>query len=156
MFGENLFRFSELVFLRKLPKLEVFILLFWLSGPFLFLIERSPADFWIVVIDIAFLTRCVIKSDYTWISHWWVRSVFFFWLAMLLSAPVQPRYGATEAVFDQVSITCFCICVRLANYPALRAALIMTGIGLLLMMAILSAELITYEQWSATGGMSAV
>ena len=86
MFQEKSITFSELAFLKKLPKVEAFFLIFWLCGPFLFLIERSPADFWIVLIDIAFLVRCAIKSDYKWTSHWWPKSVFFFWLTMLLSA----------------------------------------------------------------------
>ncbi|MGB2463518.1 MAG: O-antigen ligase family protein, partial [Candidatus Puniceispirillaceae bacterium] len=108
----------------------------------------------------AFLTRCVIRGDYTWTSHWWIKSVFFFWLAMLLSALFSPTptMAAIEAViWIRFPLLAFAFAFWLAYYPALvRLLLMMTGIGLLLMMAILSAELyVTYDQWSATGGMSA-
>ena len=160
MFGGKSFTFSELVFLKELPKLEVFFLIFWLSGPFLFLIERSPADFWIVVVDVAFLTRCFIKRDYKWTSHWWTKSVFFFWLAMLLSALFSPTpaMAAIEAViWIRFPLLAFAFAFWLTCYPALvRLLLMMTGIGLSLMMVILSAELyVTYEHWSSNNGMSA-
>ena len=160
MFQGNLITFSELAFLKKLPKLEAFFLIFWLCGPFLFLVERSPADFWIVVIDIAFLTRCAIKGDYKWTSHWWPKSVFFFWLAMLLSALFSPNpaMAATEAaIWIRFPLLAFASAFWLAYYPALvRLLLIMTGIGLALMMVILSAELyVSYDQWSSDNGMSA-
>lgn len=156
----NLITFSELAFLKKLPKLEAFFLIFWLCGPFLFLVERSPADFWIVVIDIAFLTRCAIKGDYKWTSHWWPKSVFFFWLAMLLSAlfSPDPAMAATEAaIWIRFPLLACASAFWLAYYPALvRLLLIMTGIGLALMMIILSAELyVTYDQWSSNKGVSA-
>ncbi len=63
---------------------------FWLSGPFLFLIERSLADFWVVVIDIAFLVRCVRKGQWTWMEWFWVRAVFVFWFMTFLSAAFSP------------------------------------------------------------------
>lgn len=160
MFQEKSVTFSELAFLRGLPKLEAFFLIFWLCGPLLFLIERSPADIWIVIIDIAFLARCAIKSDYKWTYHWWPKSVFFFWLAMLLSALFSPTpvMAATEAViWIRFPLLAFASAFWLANYPALvRLLLIMTGVGLGLMMAILSAELyVNYYQWSSDEGMSA-
>ena len=160
MFQERSITFSELAFLKKLPKVEAFFLIFWLCGPFLFLIERSPADFWIVLIDIAFLVRCAIKSDYKWTSHWWPKSVFFFWLAMLLSALFSPNpaMAATEAaIWIRFPLLAFASAFWLAYYPPLvRLLLVMTGIGLALMMVILSAELyVTYDQWSSDNGMSA-
>lgn len=160
MFHGKSFSISDLLFLKTLPKYEAFFLLLLLCGPFIFLIERSPADFWIVLIDIAFLVRCSIKRDFKWTSHWWPKSVFLFWLAMLLSALLSPTPAAAAkeaAIWIRFPLLAFAFAFWLANYPALvRLLLMMTGAGLALMMVILSAELyINYDYWSSIGGMSA-
>ena len=37
--------------------------IFWLLGPFILLIERSPADAWLTILALAFVVRAVIKRD---------------------------------------------------------------------------------------------
>ena len=41
---------------------------FWLLGPFILLIERSPADLWLSVIALAFVGRSIARRD-----GWWLR-----------------------------------------------------------------------------------
>ena len=40
--------------LSELPRWERPVHLFWLAGPFILLIERSPADFWLLVACVDF------------------------------------------------------------------------------------------------------
>ena len=37
--------------------------IFWLLGPFIYLIERDPADLWLSLISLIFLIRCLRKKD---------------------------------------------------------------------------------------------
>ena len=43
--------------LRDLPLWERGFHIFWLLGPFILLIERSPADAWLTLLSLAFLVR---------------------------------------------------------------------------------------------------
>ena len=43
--------------IRSLPFFEKFMIVLWLLGPFIYMIERSPADIWLSVLAIVFLTR---------------------------------------------------------------------------------------------------
>ena len=54
--------------LSALPKWERGFHIFWLLGPFIFLIERSPADLRISVLALAFVVRSIIKWDKTWLK----------------------------------------------------------------------------------------
>ena len=36
--------------------------IFWFLGPFIYLIERDPADLWLTLICIIFLFRCIKKK----------------------------------------------------------------------------------------------
>ena len=36
--------------------------IFWLLGPFIYLIERDPADLWLSLIGVIFLFRCIQKK----------------------------------------------------------------------------------------------
>ena len=38
--------------------------IFWLLGPFIYLIERDPADLWLSLIGLVFLIRCIRKKDW--------------------------------------------------------------------------------------------
>ena len=60
--------------------------IFWLLGPFIYLIERDPADLWLTLISIIFLLRCVKKRDWDWTSQVWFKSALILWLFGLFSA----------------------------------------------------------------------
>ena len=146
--------------LSTLPAWERFMMYFWLSGPFLFLIERSPADFWVVVIDIAFLFRCVRKGQWTWMEWFWVRAVFVFWLATFLSAAFSPlslMALAESIAWIRFPLLAIASVFWLSRHAALiKLMLLMTGLGLILMCFILTAELyVNFSEWSSVGGMSA-
>ncbi len=40
---------------------EKIMTIFWLLGPFIYLIERDPADLWLTLISLIFLIRCFKK-----------------------------------------------------------------------------------------------
>lgn len=45
------------VALLDMPTSETLIHLFWLSGPFILLVERTPADIWLSLLALAFVVR---------------------------------------------------------------------------------------------------
>ena len=68
--------------LAGLPKWEKPFHIFWLLGPFILLIERSPADAWLSVLALAFAVRSPCQRDGAWLSHGWVRAAFVFGLSV--------------------------------------------------------------------------
>ena len=63
---------------------------FWFLGPFIYLIERDPADIWLTLICITFLIRCVKNKQWSWVSQLWFKSALFLWLFGLFSALTGP------------------------------------------------------------------
>ena len=49
-------------YLSSLPRWEKAFHIWWLLGPFILLIERSPADLWLSLCVIGFITRAIIKK----------------------------------------------------------------------------------------------
>src|SRR6056300_1383230 len=58
----------------------------WLLGPFIYLIERDPADLWLTLISFIFLYRCIKRKDWYWSSQIWFKSALLLWLFGLFSA----------------------------------------------------------------------
>ena len=59
----------------KLSKFDKFMTVFWLLGPFVYLIERDPADLWLSSIGLTFLIKCCKdKIDSTLTKEEWVTS----------------------------------------------------------------------------------
>ena len=63
---------------EQISKIEKYLLIFWLSGPFFYLIERDPADLWLTLIAISFLVRSYITKNWEWINQRWVKCTFVF------------------------------------------------------------------------------
>jgi len=76
--------------INSLSKLDKFMTLFWFLGPFIYLIERDPADLWLTVICLFFLARCIKRKDWGWISQLWFKSALALWLFGLFSAITSP------------------------------------------------------------------
>ena len=76
--------------LSKLSKFEKYMTIFWLLGPFVFLIERTPADIWLSSIVLIFLIRCFIKKDWEWSKQLWFKLTLLFWTFSLISGIISP------------------------------------------------------------------
>ena len=46
-----------------MPRWERPVHLFWLLGPFILLIERSPADFWLSLLALIFALRAMVLRE---------------------------------------------------------------------------------------------
>jgi len=145
--------------ISQLHSIEKWLMIFWLSGPFLFLIERSVADFWISTLGIAFLGRCAIKRDWSWMSLFWPKAVLAFWVTMFLSAVTSalPQIAIVEsAIWIRFPLLVAATVFWIAQTPSIvRLMLIFVGVGLAILSIILCVEIYTtFEQWAGAGGMS--
>ena len=52
--------------LAEMSRWEKGFHIFWLLGPFVLLIERSPADIWLSILALAFVVRSIMKRDGGW------------------------------------------------------------------------------------------
>ena len=130
--------------IKKLSKFQKFMTYFWVLGPFIFLIERDPADLWLTLISIIFLIRCFYKKDWNWAGQLWFIFAFFFWITSMISGILGP--------YDKYSFFQGFIWIRFPLYVA--AAQVWLGkdrdvrmvmfvsilIGMLIMCLILLAE----------------
>ena len=133
-----------------LPKWEKPVHIFWLLGPFFLLIERSPADAWLSILALAFAARALWQRDGGWLRHLWVRATFVFWFVCLLSAfmSIAPAYALGEA-FSWFRFPLFAMATAFwlgRDKRLLYAMLLSTGIGMILMSGILTAEMLIEGQ----------
>ena len=86
--------------LHGASKWDIWFVWLWLAGPFLYLIERTPADIWLSVFSIAFIVRSFRFNQWHWLSAFWVRSFCLFWIVALLASALSenPLYSIGEAV----------------------------------------------------------
>ena len=84
---------------NELPKWERPVHIFWLLGPFILLLERTPADLWLSLIALTFAGRSIWKRQGWWLRSFWVKAAFLFWAACLFAAAVSPlpAYSLGEA-----------------------------------------------------------
>ena len=75
--------------INGLSKFDKYMTFFWLLGPFIYLIERDPADLWLTLIGIIFLVRCIIINDWNWISQLWFKLAVLLWIFGLFSASLS-------------------------------------------------------------------
>ena len=131
---------------------EKFIHIFWLCGPFILLIERSPADLWLSVLSVAFVARVITQKDLSFLSAFWVRATFLFWIWCLFTAILSsdPAYSFGEAfVWLRFPLFAMATCFWLArDRRLLYAMLLSTAIGLFIMCCILFAEVMIEGQKS--------
>jgi len=136
--------------LAELPKWERGFHIFWLIGPFILLIERSPADFWISLLALTFVIRSVVKGDGAWLKPFWVRAGFAFWIWCMIAGAVSdfPAYSVGEAiVWFRFPLFAMATAFWLArDKRLLYAMLISTALGLVVMCGILTAEIMIVGQ----------
>ncbi len=138
------------VALNELPKWEKPFHIFWLLGPFFLLIERSPADAWLSILALAFAVRSLYQRDGAWLAHGWVRAAFVFWFVCMLSASLSilPTYALGEAM-SWFRFPLFAMATAFwlgLDKRLIYAMLLSTGIGMMMMTGILTAEMLIEGQ----------
>ena len=85
--------------LAAMPRWEKGFHIFWLLGPFILLIERSPADIWLSILALAFVVRSTIKRDGGWLKVFWVRASFLFLaVCMVLQKTLLKGFGVLSDI----------------------------------------------------------
>ncbi len=132
--------------LRNLSFFEKYMTIFWFLGPFIYLIERDPADLWLTLIVLIFLGRCVKKKDWGWASQLWFKSAIALWLFGLFSAVTGPEPLFTFQqgfVWIRFPLYVAAAQVWLAKERDIRIVMLLSMlIGMIIMSMILIAETI--------------
>ena len=149
--AEGLCLFAEVkAFLAGLPATSRWFHIFYLCGPLILLIERSPADLWLSVCGLVFFGRSIWCRDWGWLKIFWVRACLAFWTVCLLSSAMSslPTYSLGEAfVWIRFPLFAFASCFWLArNRHMVIAMMSMTVLGMVLMTGILIAEALIIGQ----------
>jgi len=118
--------------------------IFWLLGPFIYLIERDPADLWLSLISLIFLIRCLRKKDWSWTTQLWFKSALILWMFGLLSAFTgpEPLFSFQQGfVWIRFPLYAAAAQVWLAKDRDIRIVMLLSMlIGMLIMCFILVAE----------------
>ncbi|MDB2528293.1 O-antigen ligase family protein [Alphaproteobacteria bacterium] len=136
--------------IKEMPNWEKPVHVFWLLGPFILLIERSPADIWLSSLAVIFATRALWQRDGRWLRHVWVRAAFMFWAVCLLSAAFStaPGYALGEA-FSWFRFPLFAMATVFwlgKDRRLIYLMLLSTGVGMMVMTGILTAEMLIEGQ----------
>ncbi len=120
--------------------------IFWLLGPFILLVERSPADMWLSLIALSFAGRSILRREGWWLRVTWVRLAFLFWAACLLSAFLSPLpvYSVGEAfVWFRFPLFAMAVAFWLGrDKRMINSMLLSVGLGMVAMCIILAAEIL--------------
>ncbi len=76
--------------IKSLTKFDKIFTIFWILGPFIYLIERDPADLWLTLISIIFLIKCIKNKDWKWTGQLWFLFAIILWFIGLISAFFGP------------------------------------------------------------------
>ncbi len=76
--------------IKDLSNFERYMTFFWFLGPFIYLIERDPADIWLTLISLIFLIRCYKLNHWNWSKQLWFRLALALWAFSLFSAILSP------------------------------------------------------------------
>ena len=77
--------------IKNMTRFDKAMTIFWLLGPFIYLIERDPADLWLSLISLFFLFRCFKKKNWGWTNQLWFKSALILWIFGLFSAITGPE-----------------------------------------------------------------
>ena len=128
-----------------LSRFEAGMLGFWLAGPFIYLIERSPADIWLSIIVVVFIARSLVQHDGGWRRLAWVKAVAVFYLTISIASMFSVLWQ--EALIEcliwlRFPLFAAAVVWWLASTPA-RLGLMLWSMGLaaLLMTCILLGEI---------------
>ena len=120
--------------------------IFWLLGPFIYLIERDPADLWLSLIGLVFLIRCIRKREWSWTNQLWFKSALILWILGLFSGITgpEPLFSFKQGfVWIRFPLYAAAAQVWLAKDRDIRIVMLLSIlIGMLIMCGILIAETI--------------
>jgi O-antigen ligase len=136
--------------LAAMPRWEKGFHIFWLLGPFILLIERSPADIWLSILALTFVVRSIIECDGGWLKAFWVRASFLFLAVCMVSSAlsVMPAYAFSEGLaWFRFPLFAMATAFWLGtDRRLLYAMLVSTALGMMLMTGILTLEMIIEGQ----------
>ena len=131
---------------EQISKIEKYLLIFWLSGPFFYLIERDPADLWLTLIAISFLVRSYITKNWEWINQRWVKCTFVFWIWCIISSILsQDPIFSLQQSFVWIRFPIYAVAIQswIGKREDFREImLIFIFIGMMIMNLILITEII--------------
>ncbi len=81
--------------ISNLNKFDRFFTYAWVLGPFIYLLERDPADIWLTSISIFFLIRCFKKKEWMWIKQSWFILAVILWIVGIISSIFGPYTAST-------------------------------------------------------------
>lgn len=124
----------------------------WLAGPFIYLIERTPADIWLSLFGLIFLGRSVVSKDWGWLKINWMKWAGCFIAVLVISACFSQR---PLAFLGEALAWCrFPLYAAAAQYWLARRAYVvemlffLTFCGALILTACLAAEILwDLESW---------
>ena len=132
--------------LAGMPLWERCAHILWLAGPFVLLVERSPADAWLSLLALAFVIRCAVRRDASWLGNFWVRAgfVFWFWCVIAGALSSDPGYAVGEALaWFRFPLFAMASVFWLARDTRLHHAMLLSTLaGLLAMCGILTADIL--------------
>lgn len=132
--------------LSEASKFDRWAYIFWLLGPLILLIERTPADIWLSLLALSFVFRACIKKQIHWLQIGWVRLALFFWLICLISSVFSelPAYSFGEAAI-WIRFPLFAMAVSFwlgRDRRLIWAMLISMGLGMAIMCLIGALEFV--------------
>ena len=132
--------------IKSLDTLDKYMTIFWFLGPFIYLIERDPADLWLTSVCIVFLIRCIKKKTWGWTSQFWFKIALVLWLFGLFSAITSPNpmFSFQQGfVWIRFPLYAAAAQVWLAKDRDIRVVMLLSILlGMLLMCSILIAEVL--------------
>ena len=132
--------------IRNFNIFDKYMTFFWFLGPFIYLIERDPADLWLSLIGLIFLIRCIKNKEWEWASQLWFRSALFFWFFGLFSAITsQDPFFSFQQGFVWIRFPLYVAAAQvwLAKDRDIRVVMLLSMmIGMIIMSGILIVETI--------------
>jgi O-antigen ligase len=132
--------------IKRLSLFDKYMTIFWLIGPFIYLIERDPADLWLTLIGITFLFKSFKNNNWAWANQSWFKFTLLFWIYSMFSGLLgyDPIYSLTKS-FTWIRFPLYAVAAQswIAKDRDIRMMMLVSLLaGMLLMSVILLAEII--------------
>lgn len=136
--------------IQNLNRFEKYMTIFWLIGPFIYLIERDPADFWLSSIGLVFLVRSIFKKNWSWARQKWFKLALLLWLySLIISLTSNYIIHSFFESFFWIRFPIYVVAAQawLAQDRDIRVIMFLSVcLGMLIMCMILTFELILIGQ----------